>query len=160
MLITDLFVFFYTNKDYMSNFYPSQFTLDNVKFSCTEQYMMYHKALLFGDKDIAEKILADDRPLRIKALGRSVSGFDEAVWKANREIIMFNGNLGKYSQNEDLKKQLIETNPKELVEASPSDKIWGIGLGINDPKIHDKIHWVGLNLLGVALMKVRSGLLN
>ena len=121
--------------------------------------MMYAKAKLFGDEEIAKEILTESKPNKIKALGRKVKNFDDNVWHQNREKIMYDAVFAKFSQNEDLKKILLETNDKTIAEASPSDTIWGIGLGLNDSRIHNTNSWRGLNLLGKALMKARNDFL-
>ena len=156
MRITENFVFFYTTEECMSNFYPANFNINGINFSCTEQHMMYSKAKLFGDEDIANKIMLTNVPGKIKGLGRKVSNFDEKIWQQHRENILFEGNLAKYTQNKEIKDQLLSTNPKTLVEASPSDKIYGVGLGIDDSRINDPKNWNGLNLLGQILMRVRE----
>jgi ribA/ribD-fused uncharacterized protein len=156
MRITDKFLFFYTTQDYLSNFYPSIFKIQEINFSCTEQHMMYGKAKLFADEDIANQILASSEPRKIKGLGRKVSNFDQNIWEQNRENILFEGNLAKYTQNEDIKKELLSTYPKILVEASASDRIYGVGLSIDDSRIDNPANWKGLNLLGEILMRVRD----
>lgn len=160
MRTTDRYVFFYTKDDCFSNFHPANFVVDGIQYSCSEQYMMYKKAKLFGDEEIADKILKEEKPNKIKALGRKASGFDQQKWEQNREIIVFEGNLAKFTQNEDLKKQIIDTYPRELVEASPSDNIWGVGLSIDDARIDDAKNWRGLNLLGKVLTQVRDKIIN
>lgn len=124
-------------------------------YTSAEQFMMYKKAMLFKDCKTAARILQKEDPEEIKALGKQVQGFDEQLWKAFRFSIVFNGNALKFCQNEDFKNKLLRTYPKMLVEASPYDKIWGIGFGIDDPKIENVNEW-GLNLLGKALMRVRE----
>lgn len=160
MLITDQYVFFYSNKDCFSNFYPCKFYLNGIEFSCSEQFMMHEKAVLFGDHKIGKQILVETRPARIKALGRQVGNFNEQIWLENRERIMYDAVVGKFSQNDDLRKIILDTGNKLLVEASPNDKIWGIGLAIDDSRIHDPKNWKGSNLLGKALMKAREYLKN
>lgn len=127
-------------------------------FSTAEQFMMNGKALLFGDMAIAEQILKTNDPKKQKALGRQVKLFNEELWNDNRLDIVIKGNLLKFSQNEDLKAKLLATGDKILVEGSPYDKIWGVGLKYDDPKILNDANWKGLNLLGKALMAVRSKL--
>ena len=159
MRITNNYLFFYTTEDYLSNFHPAVFKIGEITFSCTEQHMMYSKAKLFGDEEIAKQILMTDVPGKIKGFGRKVSNFDENIWHQHREKILFEGNLAKYMQNEDMKKKLLSTNPKTLVEASPTDKIYGVGLDINNPLIDDPKNWKGMNLLGEILMRVREHIL-
>jgi ribA/ribD-fused uncharacterized protein len=123
-----------------------------------EQYMMAEKAKLFKDSKILEKIMESNTPKQIKALGRIVKNFDESVWKQNRYSIAIKGNLNKFSQNKNLKKFLLGTKNKVIVEASPYDKIWGIGMCTDDKSIENPLFWKGKNLLGFALMEVRDSL--
>ena len=125
---------------YLSNWYPSRFTVNNVNFSSMEQYMMYKKAVCFGDKDTADKILASDDVAEIKALGRLVANYNESHWNGVRQIVVFEGLLAKFSQNEDLKKQLKSTENYVLAECAVNDKIWGIGLSMKDPNRLSLIH--------------------
>lgn len=143
---------------YLSNWYPSRFTVDNANFSSMEQYMMYKKAVCFGDKDTADKILATDDVAEIKALGRLVANYNESHWNGVRQIVVFEGLLAKFSQNEDLKKQLKATENCILAECAVKDKIWGIGLLMKDPNRFEIDKWNGQNLLGYALMMVRERL--
>lgn len=121
-----------------------------------EQYMMAEKALLMGDDDTYEKILQESDPRKQKALGRRVKHWNESKWKKHRVAIVLAGNLAKFSQNVHLKKALLATGKTELVEASPNDTIWGVGLRQSDPRIKDKKTWRGLNLLGQILTQVRE----
>lgn len=107
---------------YLSNWYPSRFTVNNVNFSSMEQYMMYKKAVCFGDKDTADKILASDDVAEIKALGRLVANYNESHWNGVRQIVVFEGLLAKFSQNEDLKKQLKSTENYVLAECAVNEK--------------------------------------
>ena len=143
---------------YLSNWYPSDFTVNGINFSSMEQYMMYQKALRFGDIKIADKILATDDVAKIKKLGREVQGYDDSVWNGVRQIIVYEGLMAKFSQNEDLKAKLLETKDVILAECAVRDKIWGIGLSMTDEKRFDKDKWKGQNLLGYALMLVREHL--
>ena len=143
---------------YLSNWYPSVFTMNGVTFSSMEQYMMYQKALRFGDTKIADKILATDDVAKIKKLGREVQGYDDSVWNGVRQIIVYEGLTAKFSQNEDLKAKLLETKDVILAECAVRDKIWGVGLSMTDEKRFDKDKWKGQNLLGYALMLVREHL--
>ena len=143
---------------YLSNWYPSDFTVNGINFSSMEQYMMYQKALRFGDTKIADKILATDDVAKIKKLGREVQGYDDSVWNGVRQIIVYEGLTAKFSQNEDLKAKLLETEDVILAECAVRDKIWGIGLSMTDEKRFDKDKWKGQNLLGYALMVVREHL--
>ncbi len=143
---------------YLSNWYPSRFTVNNVNFSSMEQYMMYKKAVCFGDKNTADKILATDDVAEIKALGRLVANYNESRWNGVRQIVVFEGLLAKFSQNEDLKKQLKATENCILAECAVKDRIWGIGLSMKDPNRFEIDKWNGRNLLGYALMMVRERL--
>lgn len=148
----------------MSQFYPANFTIDcgssgKIRFNCAEQWMMYSKSTLFpGNESITKKILASSTPSDIKALGRQVKGFTPGVWDKHRYQIVVAGNLAKFSQNPHLSKILTDTGKATLVEASPNDNIWGVGLHIDDPDIYHAEKWKGLNLLGKALMDVRDQL--
>ena len=143
---------------YLSNWYPSRFTVNNVNFSSMEQYMMYKKAVCFGDKNTVDKILATDDVAEIKALGRIIANYNESYWNGVRQIIVFEGLLAKFSQNEDLKKQLKATGNCIFAECAVKDKIWGIGLSMKDPNRFEIDKWNGQNLLGYALMMVRERL--
>jgi ribA/ribD-fused uncharacterized protein len=132
------------------------FTEGDLRFRCAEQYMMYYKAILFGDAESARSILAETEPRRHQLLGRGVKGFVHDVWSDFREDIVFSGNVLKFSQNEDLKALLMATGDALLVEASPIDQVWGIGLGEDDPLRFDEKNWTGLNLLGKTLTRVRD----
>ncbi|AYV87032.1 MAG: NADAR family protein [Sylvanvirus sp.] len=146
-------------RNVFSNFEPSVFHEDSMQFVCSEQYLMYHKSLLFNDPDTASLVLNESIPSKIKAYGRQVKGFDEKIWKEFRFQIMVKGCYLKFSQNETLKEILLYTQDLELVEASPTDRIWGIGLDRKTAEQHGREAWKGLNLLGKALMVVRSFLM-
>ena len=120
--------------------------------------MMYKKAECFKDKDTAEKILATDDVAKIKALGRLVANYNESYWNGVRQIIVFEGLLAKFSQNEDLKERLKSTGNDILAECAVRDRIWGIGLSMKDPDRFETDKWNGQNLLGYALMMVRERL--
>lgn len=143
---------------YLSNWYPSRFTADNENFSSMEQYMMYKKAVYFEDRKTADEILATDDAAKIKALGRLVTNYNESIWNGFRQIVVFEGLLAKFSQNEDLKKQLEATKNCILAECAVRDKIWGIGLSMKDPDRFEIEKWNGQNLLGYSLMMVRERL--
>ena len=163
MIETDDMVIFYTN--YLSNFHKCKFMENGLIFNCTEQYFMYYKARTFShghtsNKNIADKILLSSDPFEIKRLGREVTHYDDALWSNTRFILMLLGNLLKYSQNHDILIKLLSTGNKTLVEASPTDKIWGVGLAEKDPLILDSKNWQGQNLLGKCLMDARATLLD
>ena len=117
--------------------------------------MMAEKARLFRDDDALERILSAKSPAESKAIGRSVRGFVEADWQAHRYAAVVRGNLAKFSQHPELRSFLLATGNKVLVEASPVDRVWGIGLAATDSKAEDPLAWRGLNLLGFALVEVR-----
>ncbi|MFT3694998.1 MAG: NADAR family protein [Kofleriaceae bacterium] len=153
------YTFFFTEKNPFSQWYPCTFVVDGVTFNCAEQYMMYGKAVLFGDAAVGKEILAATHPKQHKALGRKVANFDDAKWKANREQIVAVGSRAKFTQNADLLKLLLETKGTELVEASPYDRIWGIGLAATSEHANDPTKWRGQNLLGKILTKLRDELI-
>lgn len=145
---------------FLSNWYLSEFTVDGVNFSSMEQFMMYKKAILFEDADIAAKILDTDDVVIIKELGRKVSGYNDSVWNGMRQVIIYKGLLEKFRQNEDLQKALLDTGSNILAECAVKDGIWGIGLSMTDDCRTDIGAWKGQNLLGYSLMLVRDELRN
>ena len=132
--------------------------VDGVRYATAEHWMMAGKARLFDDADALAKVLANDDPGAAKAAGRAVRGFDEARWLAHRFDLVVAGNHAKFAQHPVLERFLLSTGDQVLVEASPVDAIWGIGLAAGDPRAHDPAQWPGLNLLGFALMAVRERL--
>lgn len=130
--------------------------INNVKFTSAEQYMMWQKALTFNDKITAAAILRESDPKLQKALGRKVVGYKDDVWNLKRLDVVTVGNYLKFSQNDKLCKELVDTGDKVLVEGSPYDTIWGVGLNFDDDKILDEKNWNGQNLLGKALMGARK----
>ena len=145
-------------KSCFSQWWNCVFEVDGTLYHTAEQYMMAEKALLFGDAEIRDKILQSRHPKQAKDLGRMVKGFHEEVWVERRSDIVRRGNLAKFSQNENLRNFLIQTKDRVLVEASPVDRIWGVGLAADDVRIENPLNWRGLNLLGFALMEVRDEL--
>lgn len=143
---------------YLSNWYLSDFVIGNIRFSSMEQYMMYNKAVLFNDRDIARQILAVSDVGKIKELGRCVSNYNNSVWNGMRQIIIYKGLLEKFRQNDTLSKQLSDTSDAVLAECAVNDLIWGIGISMADPARNDIRAWKGQNLLGYALMLVRDEL--
>ena len=143
---------------YLSNWYLSQFSVDEITFSSMEQYMMYKKAVCFQDYDTADRILETEDVSQIKKLGRKVSNYDENSWNGVRQIVVYRGLLEKFGQNDELKKLLLETGDSVLAECTVKDRIWGIGLSMTDPDRLDRVCWKGQNLLGYALMMVRETL--
>jgi ribA/ribD-fused uncharacterized protein len=128
------------------------------KFTTAEQFMMMGKAALFGDREIFNAMSKTNCPKQQKKLGRKVSNFDAHVWDKYSVDIVKLGNYLKFSQNDELRKKLLETGNAILVEASPLDKIWGIGLRFDNPKVNNPVNWKGTNLLGISLEFVRASI--
>ena len=145
-------------KTCFSQWFAAGFTLAEVHYPTAEHYMMAEKARLFGDEATLAKILEAPHPGAAKKLGRQVRNFDEATWRQARYDIVVRGNIAKFSQNEPLRSFLLNTGQRVLVEASPVDRIWGIGLAADDPRAMHPEQWQGLNLLGFALMDARDAL--
>ena len=152
----DGFVFFW--KGWPSQWHPSSFTVDEVAYTCAEQFMMAEKARLFGDTATLARILATASPREQKALGRKVTPFDASRWDAACREVVYRGNVAKFTQNADLRDLLLATGDDTIVEASPLDRVWGIGLAEDDPRASDPSQWRGKNWLGEALMQVRATL--
>lgn len=150
--------FFYSRVFPFSQWWAEPFVVDGVTYPTAEHYMMAEKARVFGDRGALAAILATQDPGRAKSLGRSVRNFDEREWVSRREGVILRGNHAKFSQSETLRRLLLDTKDVVLVEASPSDRIYGIGLEDYDPRAKDPRRWKGMNLLGFALMEVREGL--
>lgn len=150
--------FFYSGP--FSQWCPSIFVINEVEYNCAEQYMMAQKALYFGDIDTAECIMLTKSPRIQKKLGRAVSNFDLGKWASVAKDIVYEGNYAKFTQNKPLLDELLATYPKTLVEASPTDCVWGIGLSKYDEKRFDKKQWRGKNWLGEVLTKVRDDIMN
>jgi len=142
----------------LSQWYPAAFTVDGERYATAEPFMMAAKARLFGDETCARRVLTASSPRAAKALGREVRGFDEATWVARRFDLVVAGNQAKFAQSPALARFLVATRGKVLVEASPLDRVWGVGLAAADPRLADPGTWLGLNLLGFALMVVRPRL--
>jgi ribA/ribD-fused uncharacterized protein len=159
MRITPTHVYFFSDKDYLSNFFPAVFVLDDLTYSCVEQYIMAQKAILFNDMESFEAIMLASKPSNMKAMGRKVKNFSDQIWLANRDKILLDGLSAKFEQNQILANQLLSTGSRTLVEASPRDRTYGVGLGQNDDRILDETQWLGQNLLGQTLIVVRSKLL-
>lgn len=145
-------------KECLSQWYPSPFTVDGVTYPTAEHFMMAEKARLFGDEASVRKVLAAGHPDGAKRAGRGVSGFDEAAWESARFDVVSRGSFAKFSQHPKLRAYLLGTRPHVLVEASPTDTIWGIGLAAESPLAVIPASWRGLNLLGFALMAARRKL--
>lgn len=147
------------NKSCFSQWYGAPFVIEGQRYPTAEHYMMAEKARLFGDDDTLHRILAAASAAEAKQLGRQVQRFDNEHWNAHRFPIVVRGNAAKFSQHSELRDFLLGTGQRVLVEASPVDRIWGIGLAEDDPHAENPREWKGLNLLGFALMDVRSQLL-
>lgn len=141
---------------FLSNWYLSDFSINGISFTSMEQYMMHQKAVCFQDENITEQILATKDVAKIKELGRCVSGYNDQYWNGVRQIIVYEGLFAKFTQNELLKKQLKDTQNAILAECAVKDRIWGIGLSMNDSNRLKPELWKGQNLLGFALMMVRN----
>ncbi|MGM9802730.1 MAG: NADAR family protein [Muribaculaceae bacterium] len=142
----------------LSQWYDCRFEVDGVIFHTTEQYMMAEKARLFGDEATFSEIMSASTPSEYKQLGRKVSGFVAELWDAKKYDIVVKGNKAKFSQNHAMKEFLLSTGDAILAEASPFDKIWGIGLDKEHAETGGMELWQGENLLGCALMEVRDWL--
>ena len=145
---------------YLSNWYMSEFTYNDIKFSSMEQYMMYQKAVTFHDYDVAKDIMGTDDVAEIKALGRKVKNYSDVIWNGLRQIVIYQGLFAKFQQNVTLKQRLLETGDSIIAECAVRDTIWGIGLSMKDTKRFDINEWQGTNLLGFGLMAVRKELKN
>ena len=156
------FVFFWkpnaevVDESCFSQWQPSPFSVDGDEYYCAEQYMMAEKARLFGDEEVEEEIMNTSDPKLMKALGRKVRNFDPQVWDKAKYSIVLNGNYYKFTQNKEMMDFLLSTGDKILVEASPMDTIWRIGLSKDNEKSQNIAAWRGKNLLGFALMEVRD----
>ncbi|EFC47831.1 hypothetical protein NAEGRDRAFT_31328 [Naegleria gruberi] len=157
---TQKYEFFWKDKSVFSNWHAASYVLDGIQFANTEQGMMYGKAKLFGDDEVAKDILANTSPSNAKQLGRMVSNFTDDMWNQNRELIMKRHLYAKFSQNEDIKQTLLSTGDKILAEASPNDAIWGIGMREHEAIETHPSKWPGLNLLGKLLTEVKQELRN
>ncbi|MBC8478732.1 NADAR family protein [bacterium] len=154
---TEQFYFFYEHQ--FGQWTQRQMTdPDGIGYNCCEQYMMFKKACLFQDSDSADRILNEVVPARQKELGRQVKGYQPDLWNQHKFGIVWYGNYLKFSQHADLRKRLLATGEKTLAEASPLDRVWGVGLAADDERILDTANWTGQNLLGKALMSVRQAL--
>jgi len=164
MKVTNKYIYFW--GDFPSNWYKCHFSIEKdgkqLNFYNSEQYFMWIKAKTFGDEEIANKILKQGiDPRNAKKLGRLVKNYDDNIWNEKRYQVMVEANMLKFSQNEKLKRLLLnrEFDGKHFVEASPLDHIWGIGCAENKA-LDDKSNWNGLNLLGQVLDEVREKLIN
>ena len=142
----------------LSQWWEAPFVIDGLVYATAEHYMMAEKARIFGDERASARARAARSPGEAKRVGREVEGFDEALWTRERFGVVVRGSTAKFSQHDDLKTYLLGTKNRVLVEASPKDRIWGIGLAENEDSASNPLNWDGLNLLGFALMKVRNSL--
>lgn len=147
-------------NDYLSNWYYSDFIVDGVKFNSIEQYMMYSKAMVFGDTGRAQQIMNTRDFSLMKQLGRQVRGYNDAHWSSIRYEVVKAGVLAKFVQNPGLAEKLLNTGNRLLAECAARDLVWGIGYGMTAPKRLDPSCWRGQNLLGKALMEVREFIRN
>ena len=147
-------------KSCLGQWWECRFTVDGIEYHTAEQFMMAQKAVLFGDEDVRKEIMAAEHPKQYKDLGRKIKGFVQETWDKNCCDIVIRGNVAKFSQNEDLRTFLLNTNERVLVEASPFDKIWGIGMKEDDPRAENPMLWNGTNFLGFCLMEARDILRN
>jgi len=152
----DKFTFFYGGP--FSQWARCDFVIDGVKYNSAEQWMMANKAVMFADYEILERIMSTSDPREQKALGKQVKDFDVERWQAVAKDIVYQGNMAKFTQNDHMMKSLVETDGTLLVEASPTDAIWGIHMAKDDPRIYDRKNWQGTNWLGEAITKVREDL--
>ena len=151
------FAFF--SKGVLSQWHHSPFMVKDVMFNNCEQFMMFQKATVFGDIETASRILEATHPRECKELGRKVRNFNQEIWDQVKQGIVFSGNYHKFNFHKEMRDVLFETKGLLLVEASPFDSIWGIGMSADDPDVMDRDKWRGKNLLGLALNFVRETLL-
>ena len=156
IVITPDLVLFWRPPAAFCQWTTSLFEIDGVIYCCAEQLMMAEKARAFGDTVAESAILATEDPAEHQKLGRQVRGFIAYRWEQVRFDIVVKANLAKFQQNPDMLEALLETETRTLVEASPRDTIWGIGLSASDADAYEPSRWKGLNLLGKALMEVRA----
>ncbi len=155
--MSERFTFFWGGP--FSQWHPCTFRVEGMRYNCAEQYMMQQKALLFGDTEMAAEIMSARHPRRQKALGRQVRRFNGERWAQVARDIVFRGNLAKFTQDAELQAILLATAGTTLVEASPRDSIWGIGLAEDDPRAQNRSSWRGTNWLGEVLTRVRETIL-
>ena len=142
----------------LSQWFPCGFSVDGVRYRTAEHWMMAEKARLFGDHGALERVLVAATPADAKKIGREVRGYVDAEWAAARSGAVVRGNVAKFGENAELGAFLRATRDRVLVEASPRDRVWGIGMGASNPDARDPSKWRGQNLLGFALMEARSRL--
>ena len=140
----------------LSQWFPARFTVEGIDYTTAEHFMMAEKARLFRDEEALARILVAPGPAEAKKLGRAVRGYDDVAWGQARGVAVVRGNVAKFTQNEAMGRFLAATGERVLVEASPRDRIWGIGMGASNPDARDPARWRGRNLLGFALMEARA----
>jgi hypothetical protein len=145
-------------KGGLSQWFEAPFVVDGVRYLTAEHWMMAEKARLFGDPEAERAAIEAANPALAKAAGRTVRGFDDAVWERERFEIVVHGNTHKFAAHPDMREFLLRTGSRVLVEASPRDRIWGIGMGAKNENAENPAAWRGLNLLGFALMEARERL--
>lgn len=153
------FTFFVDAKSPFSQWYLLPFTLNGITYNCAEQFMMYQKALLFGDIQIAKSIMAAEYPEHQQKLGRMVQNFDSPTWRKYCQQIVYRGNQAKFLQHKHLLDLLLKTRGTLLVEAYRFDQKWSVGLDKNDPRIFNISQWPGKNWMGLILTKLREDLI-
>jgi hypothetical protein len=156
----EIFEFFWESGSIFSQWHPAEFRTENLVFPTAEHFMMYGKAMLFNDYEVAQKILVASHPRDVKALGKKVENFSDRKWNPARLDIVYQANYYKFTQNLKLKDKLLATKGKTLVEASPYDRIWGIGLTKDHEDAQSRETWKGENLLGKILTELRYNLAN
>jgi ribA/ribD-fused uncharacterized protein len=156
----DEYVFFWNGP--FSNWHPAEFEMNTatkyglMKFTSSEQAMMFYKGIVFDDDDSIKLIMATDSPREQKALGRKIPNFDQAKWESVCIDLISGVLVAKFNSDPELKKILLDTQEKTIVEASPYDAVWGIGMGVDNPDILDETKWRGKNFLGICLMNARE----
>ncbi|WP_299161321.1 NADAR family protein [uncultured Tenacibaculum sp.] len=145
-------------KSCFSQWWEASFEIEGISYPTAEHYMMAGKARLFNDDEILQEILSVKHPHNVKKLGRKVKNFSPEQWNEHKFDIVLQANHAKFSQNQSLKEYLLNTKDRIIVEASPVDPIWGIGMASDNPNITNPNNWQGDNLLGYALMEVREQL--
>ncbi len=154
------YYFFYETKHPFSQWHKSEFKIDNLTFNSAEQYMMYGKSKLFNDNEVAEKIMNTKNVREQKYLGREVKNFDLEIWNQNALDIVYKGNKAKFEQNPECLNLLLSTKGKTIVEASPYDNVWGIGLPSDNEDSQNPLKWKGTNWLGIVLTELRQDIMN